>query len=98
MAVPEFRIVNLGIDLSRTFLQLTQGVVDTVLEGSIGVLNTIESKLPDIPLISRPGVAGATRYALPPGRMRALPPGRPSPGYSQPAQLPLGGGIQVIEI
>ena len=99
MAVPEIRVVNLGIDLTRTFLQLTQSVVDTVLGGSIGVLDTIESKLPDIPLVSRPGVAGATRYALPPGRMRALPPGRTAPGYSQPAQIqPMWPGAGVIEI
>lgn len=94
MAIPEIRVVNLGIDLARTFLHVTQGVVDTVLGGSIGVLDTIESKLPDIPLVSRPQVAGATRLALPPGRMRALPPGYPTSQFI-PGQVTQG---QIIEI
>lgn len=71
LQLPEVRVLNLGIDLTRSFLQMTQKVVDSIIGVSVEGLDAIESKLPDVPLVSRPGAPGAYR-SLPPGRMLAL--------------------------
>lgn len=76
----EFRLVNTGIGLTRSFLELTQDVIDKVIGATVSGLNTLEGALPDVPMVSRPGAAAAYRGMLgSPGRMRALNPGSSSP-------------------
>lgn len=76
----EFRLVNAGIGVTRSFLEITKDVADKILDSSIGVLDKVEEKLPTLAFVSEPRIPTAYR-ALPPGRMRALP----SP--SGPAQM-----------
>lgn len=107
MAVPDIRVVNIGLDVSRTFLSTVQNVLNSVLTGSVGVIDNIEARLPDIPLVSRPGGVVAPVAMLPAARMRALPsPGamggamvpRTSPANPWAAAQPVTDGGPVIRI
>lgn len=95
----EFRLVNTGMGLTRSFLTLTRDLVDATLDTGVSLLDRVESQLPDIPLVSRPGEGAvpAAGRRLPGAMMKALPPG----GYSQgasPGQVVFQDGVKTTVI
>lgn len=95
----DVRLLNTGIGLTRSFLELSQRMLNGFFDISLSGLDAVEARLPDIPLVSRPLAASAalpSALALPAARMRALAPGRAGhPGFQVPAAATLS---QVVVI